>query len=72
MTVGSVRGNERLEIEVRVLHRGRSAGFPSATKAASVGGQARFVPPCTERVVLPQVPQYVLRVFQSMRARACA
>ena len=72
MTVGSVRGKERLEMEVRVLQGGRSAGFPSATKAASVGGQARFVPACTERVLLPQVPQKVLRLFQSRSARACA
>lgn len=57
MMVGSVRGNDRFESVVRVLHPGRSGAFPSATLAASVGGQARLVPELTDRVGLPQVPQ---------------
>lgn len=72
MMVGSVRGKDRFEIVVRVLQGGRSAGFPSAIRAASVGGHARFVPPFTGSVVHPHVPQKVLRLFQSMRARDCA
>jgi hypothetical protein len=57
MIVGSVRGKERFEMVVRVLQAGFSAGLPSATRAASVGGQARFVPEFTDMVRLPQVPQ---------------
>ena len=72
MMVGSVRGKERFEMVVRVLQDGRSAGLPSARSAASLGGQARLVPELTEIVGWPQVPQKVLRVFQSMRARAWA
>lgn len=72
MMVGSVRGKERLDRVVRVVQAGLSAGLPSASRAASVGGQARFVPEFTEIVRLPQVPQKLLRVFQSMRARPWA
>lgn len=72
MMVGSVRGKERFDIVVRVLQGGRVAGFPCSTRAASLGGQARLVPLFTEIVGWPQVPQKVLRVFQSIRARACA
>ena len=50
MIVGSVRGKDRLERVVRVLQAGRSADFPSATRATSVGGQARLVPEFTESV----------------------
>ena len=57
MIVGSVRGKERFERVVRVVQAGFSAGFPSATRAASVGGHARFVPELTEIVRAPQVPQ---------------
>lgn len=68
--VGSVRGKERFEIVVRVLQGGREVGFPSSVVlAASVGGQARFVPAFTDKVGLPQVPQKVFLLFQSIRAR---
>jgi hypothetical protein len=50
MMVGSVRGKDRLERVVRVVQAGFSAGLPSATRAASVGGQARFVPEFTAMV----------------------
>jgi hypothetical protein len=43
--------------------------LPSDTSAASVEGQARFVPALTANVVLPHVPQKVFRAFQSIRAR---
>lgn len=69
MMVGSVRGNERFDRVVRVVQAGRSAGNPSATRAASTGGQVRFVPAFTGRVVKPQVPQKLLRLFQSTKAR---
>lgn len=72
MMTGSVRGKERLEMVVRVLQGGRSAGFPCADRAASVGGQARFVPAFTDNVLLPQVPQKAFRLFQSSRERDCA
>lgn len=72
MIVGSVRGKDRLEIVVRVLHAGRSTAFPSASRAASLGGQARLVPALTDKVGLPQVPQKVFLLFQSINARACA
>lgn len=72
MMVGSVRGKERLEIVVRVLHDGRSADVPSAVRAASLGGQVRLVPAFTDNVGLPQVPQKVFLLFQSIKARACA
>lgn len=72
MMVGSVRGKERLDRVVRVVHAGFSTGLPSASRAASVGGQARFVPEFTEIVRLPQVPQKLFRVFQSTRARPWA
>lgn len=68
MMVGSVRGNERLEIVVRVVQ----GGLVGVGWAASLGGQARLVPEFTDRVGWPQVPQNVLRMFQSMRARDCA
>lgn len=67
--VGSVRGKDRFDIVVRVVQAGLSAGKPWATRAISVGGQARFVPAFTAKVVLPQVPQKLLRLFQSIRAR---
>lgn len=70
--VGSVRGKDKFEIVVRVVQAGRSAGKPWAVRAASVGGQVRFVPAFTGRVVCPQVPQKLLRLFQSVRARAWA
>lgn len=69
MIVGSVRGKDRFDRVVRVVQAGRSADWPCAARAASVGGQARLVPALTESVGFPQVPQYVLRVFQSTRAR---
>lgn len=69
MMVGSVRGKVRFESVVRVPQAGRSALSPLATCAASVGGQARFVPAVTARVWWPQVPQKTLRLFQSIRAR---
>lgn len=72
MIVGSVRGNDRLEIVVRVLQAGRVGSLPSAVRAASEGGHARFVPELTDRVRFPHVPQNVLRMFQSIRARDCA
>lgn len=72
MMVGSVRGNDRFDMVVRVLQAGFSGDFPWAARAASVGGQARLVPEFTERVGLPQVPQKLFRVFQSTSARACA
>lgn len=70
MMVGSVRGKDRFEMAVRVVQAGRSAGRPSATRAASIGGQARLVPAFTGSVVCPQVPQKLFRLFQSTRARA--
>lgn len=69
MMVGSVRGKDRFEIVVRVVQADRSAGSPWATRAASVGGQVRFVPAFTGSVVWPHVPQKLLRLFQSMSAR---
>lgn len=69
MMVGSVRGKDRFESVVRVLQAGRSWVMPSAARAASVGGQARLVPAFTASVGLPQVPQKVFRLFQSIRAR---
>lgn len=72
MIVGSVRGKERLEMVVRVVQAGFSSGWPCAARAASVGGQARLVPAFTDNVGLPQVPQKVLRLFQSFSARAWA
>ena len=63
MTVGSVRGNDRLEIPFRVAHGGRSAGslgFAAVVEpmdvgraAMSVGGQVRFVPAFVESVGWP-------------------
>jgi hypothetical protein len=60
MIVGSVRGNVRFEIVVRVEHGGRSLGeaglaevvLPTAPgkDAQSVGGQTRFAPALTDRV----------------------
>lgn len=57
---------------MRVLQGGRFGDLPCVRRAVSVGGQVRLVPAFIERVVCPQVPQNVLRVFQSIRARACA
>lgn len=72
MIVGSVRGKERFDSVVRVLQTGLSFVLPAAARAMSVGGHARFVPAFTPSVVCPHVPQKVLRVFQSIRARAWA
>lgn len=72
MIVGSVRGKDRFDSVVRVLQAGLSSVFPVAVRARSVGGHARFVPAFTPTVGCPHVPQKVLRVFQSTRARAWA
>lgn len=69
MIVGSVRGKDRFDMVVRVLQAGRSGCFPWSMRAASDGGQERFVPELTESVGWPQVPQKRFRVFQSTRAR---
>lgn len=72
--VGSVRGKERLEIVLRVWQGGRepSTEEPFWTSARSVGGQIRLAPACTDMVGWPHAPQNILRVFQSIRARAWA
>jgi hypothetical protein len=78
MTVGSVRGKERLDMPFRVAHAARmwgvSAGFAPACalrrEAKSVGGQTRFVPALTDNVGWPQPPQNGFRAFQSSIARA--
>ena len=81
ITVGSVRGKERLEIPFLVAQAARSRGLASAEvappcavgrEAKSVGGQTRFVPALTDNVGWPQPPQKGFRAFQSRRARACA
>ncbi len=81
MTVGSVRGKERLETPFLVTQGGRSLGDTGAgasvpwavgRRAKSVGGQTRLVPALMERVGWPQPPQKGLRAFQSRRARAWA
>lgn len=81
ITVGSVRGKERLEIPFLVAQAFRSVGvfwtdvappWAVGREAKSVGGQTRLVPAFTERVGWPQPPQNGLRAFQSTRARACA
>ena len=59
--VGSVRGNVRFDSDVRVEHASRSGG----SSAWSFGGQTRLAPAWTESVLWPQVPQKVLRKFQS-------
>lgn len=58
ITVGSVRGKERLEIPLRVTQARRSRGVSSVVVAPwafgreerSVGGQVRFVPAFTDIV----------------------
>ncbi len=60
MTVGSVRGNERLEIPFRVAHGGRSVGLAGCAEVVdpievwreliSVGGHVLFVPALIESV----------------------
>ena len=79
MTVGSVRGKERLEIPFLVAQGGRSVGvaelvLPIAPDidAMSFGGHVRFVPALMDSVGWPHWAQNGLRLFQSMRARACA
>lgn len=81
MTVGSVRGNDRLETPRLVAHELRSLGFASTlvappcavgNPAKSVGGQILFVPALTDNVGWPHPPQNGFRAFQSRRARACA
>jgi hypothetical protein len=81
MTVGSVRGNDRLEIPFRVAQPARLRGTASALvapawavgrEARSVGGQVRLVPALTDNVGCPQPPQKGFRAFQSRRARPCA
>jgi hypothetical protein len=81
ITVGSVRGKERLEIPFLVAQAARSRGLASievappcavGREAKSVGGQTRFVPALTDNVGWPQPPQKGFRAFQSRRARACA
>src|SRR5690242_15402082 len=52
MTVGSVRGKQRLEMPVRVAQGGRSLEDAASTAAAtSLGGQVRLKPALTERVL---------------------
>lgn len=63
MTVGSVRGKDRLEIPLRVAQGGRSVALLGcaavvepmdvAREAMSVGGQVRFVPALVESVGWP-------------------
>lgn len=81
ITVGSVRGKERLETPFLVAQAARSRGFASTEvappcavgrEAKSVGGHTRFVPALTDNVGWPQPAQKGFRAFQSMRARACA
>jgi hypothetical protein len=72
MTVGSVRGNERFEMPVRVAHGGRGAELVSMADARSAGGHVRLKPPLTERVRWPQLAQKGLRLFQSRTWRAAA
>ena len=64
MTVGSVRGKERLEIPLLVAHEGRSVGLADVVlpievvrDAISVGGQVRFIPALMDRVGCPHWPQ---------------
>ena len=77
MTVGSVRGNERLEMLLRVMQAERSVGADEGVEpmklpkeAMSFGGQIRFMPAWMESVGWPQEAQYGFRAFQSRRARA--
>ena len=82
MTVGSVRGKQRLEMPFLVAHGGLSIGFeglalvvePTAPlrSAESFGGQVRLPPALTDMVGWPQPPQKGFRAFQSRRARAWA
>jgi hypothetical protein len=80
ITVGSVRGKERLDIPFRVAHAARTWGFSAGLapacavgrSAKSVGGQTRLVPALTDIVGWPQPPQKGFRAFQSRRARAWA
>lgn len=72
-----MRGNERLEMPLRVTQSGRLVGVeevvePMAvdTEAISLGGHVRFIPALIERVGWPQEAQKGLRAFQSSRARA--
>ena len=51
MMVGSVRGNERFEMVLRVWQCGRElVGQPDSRSARSVGGQARLLPAFTDTV----------------------
>lgn len=58
ITVGSVRGKERLEIPFLVTQASRSRGialvkvapWAFGREAKSVGGQTRFVPALTDKV----------------------
>lgn len=77
MTVGSVRGKERLEIPSRVTQSGRLEGGEATVEptevereAISLGGQVRFMPPWMESVGWPHAAQNGLRAFQSRIARA--
>jgi hypothetical protein len=78
ITVGSVRGKQRLEIPFLVTHARRSRGVSRTVEApcavgkedTSVGGQTRFVPALTDMVGWPQPAQKGFRAFQSRRARA--
>lgn len=86
ITVGSVRGNERLAIPLRVGQGGRLLiGWGAVLSAmdvvllllvlvfvdtTSVGGHVRFVPPWIESVGCPHEAQNGLREFQSTSARA--
>lgn len=70
MTVGSVRGKQRLEMPVLVAQGGRS-GFCTAG-AMSLGGQVRLNPAFTEMVGYPHAAQYGFLAFQSRRCRASA
>lgn len=78
MTVGSVRGKERLETPFLVTQEGRSVGVADSVacaegrEAKSVGGQTRLVPAFMDSVGWPQPAQKGLRAFQSSMARACA
>jgi hypothetical protein len=70
MTVGSVRGKERLEIPVLVAQGLRSG--VARLSAMSLGGQVRLNPAFTDMVGAPHWAQKGFREFQSIMWRASA
>lgn len=70
MTVGSVRGKQRLEMPLRVTQGGRSDA--ACAFEESLGGQVRLKPALIDIVLWPQAAQNGLRKFQSVSWRASA